>query len=116
MLRFADWSVAVLGVLLIAWGVGCLWRARSKTTGHGSAEVEVRHRWEWGWSPLLAGLATVTGKVPHMLAAPFPVLMITDSLDMVLVITMAALAIRLLRVLRSGSHRVVVGPCDGDGR
>lgn len=98
MLRFMDWSVVVTGCLLILLGFG----------GHRWERAKVRR----GASPrrglrlslflLLIGLGMIVGKSPHLLGAPFAVVMTADSLSLVLVVA-AALVLVVSAKRQAGS-------------
>ncbi|MFI1165068.1 hypothetical protein ACH4UM_15990 [Streptomyces sp. NPDC020801] len=95
MLRFMDWSVVALGCALVLAGLGSLWWERSKVRkgagpGHGM-------RFFGAWLPLLLGLEMIGAKVPRLLLTPHPVVMIVDTLDVVLAVTVLVLALRAVR-------------------
>lgn len=102
MLRFMDWSVVVMGCLLVLLSFGCRWWERAKIRKGASPRQGVR--FYSIWLPLLMGLGMLVAKVPHMVGAPFAVVMIADSLNVVL----AVMAVLVLAV--QARHRAGSGP------
>ncbi|MEU3783641.1 hypothetical protein [Streptomyces sp900129855] len=80
-----DWSVVVMGCLLVLLGLGFRrWdqaKMRKGTSPRQGAPFHSR------WLPLLLGLGLIVGKVPKMMGAPFAVVMIADSVNGVLAFT-----------------------------
>lgn len=102
MLRFMDWSVVVMGCLLVLLSFGCRWWEQAKIRKGASPRQGVR--FYSIWLPLLMGLGMLIAKVPHMVGAPFAVVMIADSLNVVLAVT----AVLVLAV--QARHRAGSGP------
>ncbi|KQV95397.1 hypothetical protein ASD08_13190 [Streptomyces sp. Root369] len=101
MLRFMDWSVVGMGCLLVLLSFGCRWWERAKI-GKG-ARPRQGMRFYSIWMPLLMGLGMLVAKVPHMVGAPFAVVMAADTLNLVLVVTTAlVLAVQVRNRARSG--------------
>ncbi|GAX55853.1 hypothetical protein AQJ27_30895 [Streptomyces olivochromogenes] len=100
MLRFMDWSVVVMGCLLVLLGFGYRWWEQAKIRKGASPRQGVR--FYSIWFPLLMGLGMLVAKVPHMVGAPFAVVMVADSLNVVLVVT-AALVLVVQARRRAGS-------------
>lgn len=80
MLRFMDWSVVVMGCLLVLLGFGCRWWVQTKIRKGASPSQGVRLY----LIPLLIGFGMIVGKLPHLVGAPFAVVMTADSLSLVL--------------------------------
>ncbi|MFB0617532.1 hypothetical protein [Streptomyces sp. AGS-58] len=80
-----DWSVAVMGCLLVLLGLGFRrWeQAKIRKGARPRQGVPFHSR----WLPLLLGLGMIVGKVPKMLGAPFAIVMIADSVNGVLAFT-----------------------------
>lgn len=102
MLSFMDWSVVVMGCLLVLLSFGCRWWEQAKIR-KGASPRQGMHFYSI-WIPLLMGLGMIVAKVPHMVGAPFAVVMIADSLNVVLAVTTAlVLAVK-------ARHRAGSGP------
>ncbi|MCX4764981.1 hypothetical protein OG562_29220 [Streptomyces sp. NBC_01275] len=96
MLRFMDWSVVAMGCALVLASLGGRWWERTNVRkGAGS---DHGRRFFWAWLPLLMGLGMIGTNVPRLLGAPYSVMMILDTLNLVLAITTLFLA------LRAGRH------------
>lgn len=100
MLRFMDWSVVVMGCLLVLLSLGFRpWQQAKIRKGasprHGAPFISM-------WLPLLLGLGLIAAKVPKLAGAPFAVVMIADSLNVVLAVT-AAVVMVLQAARRAGS-------------
>lgn len=82
-----DWSVLVMGGLLLLFGGGRLWweRAASRNGVRPGAAV----RFPATWLPLLLGLCMVIAKAPHLLGAPHAVVRIADTVNVVLAVGLA---------------------------
>ncbi|MBY8877385.1 hypothetical protein [Actinacidiphila acidipaludis] len=106
MLGFMDWSVVVLGCVLILLSAGLFWWQRAKTRKRASPGQVMRH--SSAWPPLLMGFGMLTAKVPHLLGASFTVVDIADSASFVL-----AAAVGLLFLLQAG-RRAAPEPCGTD--
>ncbi|MEU4034324.1 hypothetical protein [Streptomyces collinus] len=75
-----DWSVVVMGCLLVLLGFGCRRWEQAKIREGASPRQGVRLH----LIPLLIGLGMIAGKSPHLVGAPFGVVMTADSLSLVL--------------------------------
>jgi hypothetical protein len=100
MLRFMDWSVVAMGCLLVLLSFGYRWWEQAKIRKGASPRQGVR--FVSIWLPLLMGLGMIIAKVPHMVGAPFAVVMIADSLNGVLAVTAVLVLVVQLR-RRAGS-------------
>ncbi|MFF3512484.1 hypothetical protein [Streptomyces sp. NPDC002573] len=98
-----DWSVVAMGCLLVLLGFGYRRWAQAKIREGASPRQGVRF---YGF-PLLMGLGLILGRAPRLLGAPFAVVMTTDSLSLVLVVTAA------LVLLVTGRRRTGSGPSAG---
>ncbi|MFD8726127.1 hypothetical protein ACFV2H_51550 [Streptomyces sp. NPDC059629] len=97
MLRFMDWSVVAMGCSLVLISLGGQWWERTRVRKGKSPDQDMR--FYRAWFPLLVGLGLISAKVPSLLLAPHPIVMIMDTLDGALWVTV------LILVLRAG-HRV----------
>ncbi|MFF3057172.1 hypothetical protein [Streptomyces sp. NPDC057909] len=95
MLSFMDWSVVALGCALVLASLGGWWWERTKV--QKGANPDQGRRFFAAWLPLLMGMELIGAKVPHLLHAPYPVVMIVDALNFALIVTVAVLAFRMLR-------------------
>jgi hypothetical protein len=101
MLRFMDWSVVGVGCLLVLLSFGCRWWEQAKM--RKGARRRQGMRFYSTWMPLLMGLGMLIAKVPHMVGAPFAIVMAADTLNVVLVVTTAlVLAVQVRHRARSG--------------
>ena len=101
MLRFMDWSVVVMGCLLVLLSFGCRWWERADI--RQGARARQGMRFYAIWMPLLIGLGMIVAKVPHLVGAPFVIVMTADTLVLVLAVTTAlVLAVQVRRRARSG--------------
>ncbi len=91
MLRFMDWSVVAMGCALVHASLGSWWWERTKVRKGRSPDQGMR--FIWAWLPLLVGLGMIGAKVPSLLLAPHPVVMIVDTLNVVLAVTVLVLAL-----------------------
>ncbi|GAA3788938.1 hypothetical protein [Streptomyces chiangmaiensis] len=98
MLKFMDWSVVVVGCLLVLLSFGFRWWERAKIRKGASPRQGMR----FYSIPLLIGLGMIVGKTPHLVGAPFAVVMTADSLSVVLTVT-AALVLVVQATRRAGS-------------
>ncbi|MEU1409276.1 hypothetical protein ABZ471_44815 [Streptomyces sp. NPDC005728] len=92
MLRFMDWSVVAMGCALVLASIGSRWWERTKVRKGASPDQDMR--FFRAWLPLLMGLGMIGGKVPSLLLAPHSVVMIVDTLNVVLAVTVLVLALR----------------------
>ncbi|MEV7981628.1 hypothetical protein [Streptomyces sp. NPDC086519] len=97
MLRFMDWSVVAMGCSLVLMSLGGQWWERTRVRKGKSPDQDMR--FYRAWLPLLVGLGLISAKVPSLLLAPHPIVIIMDTLDGALWVTV------LILVLRAG-HRV----------
>ncbi|MFF0095689.1 hypothetical protein ACFYSF_38030 [Streptomyces canus] len=97
-----DWSVVGTGCLLVLLSFGCRWWEQTKI--RKGARPRQGMRSFSIWMPLLMGLGMIVAKVPHMLGAPFAVVMAADTLNLVLVVTTALVLFVQVR------HRAGSGP------
>ncbi|MDH6451832.1 hypothetical protein M2156_003831 [Streptomyces sp. SAI-149] len=102
MLRFMDWSVVVMGCLLVLISFGRRWWERAKIRKGARPRQDMR--FYSIWMPLLMGLGMIVAKVPHMAGAPFAIVMAADTLNLVLAVTTA------LVLAVQGRRRVGSGP------
>jgi hypothetical protein len=100
MLGFMDWSVVVMGCLLVLLGFGCRWWERRQIREGASSRQGVRLY----LFPLLIGPGMVGGRLPRLVGASFAVVMTADSLSFVLVV--AAVLVLVVPAMR----RVGSGP------
>ncbi|MEU0422099.1 hypothetical protein ABZ235_00575 [Streptomyces canus] len=97
-----DWSVVVMGCSLVLLSFGC--RRWERAQIRKGARPRQGMRFYSIWMPLLMGLGMIVAKVPHMVGAPFALVMAADTLNLVLVVTTAlALAVQV-------RHRASSGP------
>ncbi|MBV1949627.1 hypothetical protein [Streptomyces sp. BV129] len=94
MLSFMDWSVVALGCGLVLAGLGGWWWDRAKV--QKGAGPDQGRRFFSAWLPLLMGAEMIGAKVPGLLHAPHPVLMIVAALNFALMFTVALLAFWML--------------------
>ncbi|MER7565789.1 hypothetical protein ACGFWE_30375 [Streptomyces sp. NPDC048523] len=95
-----DWSVVVLGCLLVLLGFGCRWWVQTKIRQGASLRQEVR----LSLIPLLIGLGLVVGKSPSLVGAPFAVVMTADSMSFVLMVAATLISV-VAATRRGGSGR-----------
>lgn len=106
MLRFMDWSLVAMGCALVLASLGSWWWERTKVRKGGSPDQGVR--FISAWLPLLMGLGMIGAKVPSQLLAPHPVVMIVDTFNVVLSVTVLVLALRAgRRLFRAGGPRTL---------
>ncbi|WP_127361562.1 hypothetical protein [Actinacidiphila soli] len=86
-----DWSVVAMGCALVHASLGSWWWERTKVRKGRSPDQGMR--FIWAWLPLLVGLGMIGAKVPSLLLAPHPVVMIVDTLNVVLAVTVLVLAL-----------------------
>ncbi len=98
MLTFMDWSVVVMGCLLAVLGSGFRWWEHATVRKGASPRQGVR----FSSFPLLMGLGLIAAKGPHLVGAPFAVVMTGDSFSVLLTVT-AALVLALQVRRRAGS-------------
>jgi hypothetical protein len=89
---FMDWSVVAMGCALILASLGV--RGWERTKGWKGASLDQGRRSLGAWFPLLLGLGMIGARVPHLLLAPHPVVMIVDTLNVVLAVTVLVLVLR----------------------
>ncbi|MGI5513027.1 hypothetical protein [Streptomyces sp. CA-106131] len=94
-----DWSVVVMGCLLVLLSFGFRWWEQAKIRKGVSPRQSVHYSF-----PLLIGLGMIVGKTPHLLGASFAVLRTADSLSAVLTVT-AAVGLLVQAARRAGSGR-----------
>jgi hypothetical protein len=80
-----DWSVVVMGCLLVLLGFGCRWWEQAKIRKGASPRQGLRLY----LIPVLIGLGMIVGKTPHLVGAPFAVVMTADSLSLALMVAAA---------------------------
>ncbi|WP_328747499.1 hypothetical protein OHT57_18340 [Streptomyces sp. NBC_00285] len=96
-----DWSVVVMGCLLVLLSFGCRWWERAHVRKGTRSRQGMR--FYAIWMPLLIGLGMIVAKVPHMVGAPFAIVMAADTLILVLAVTTAlVLAVQVRRRAGSG--------------
>ncbi|KPI04526.1 hypothetical protein OK006_7005 [Actinobacteria bacterium OK006] len=95
MLSFMDWSVLALGCVLVFASLGGWWWERTKAKE--GASPDQGRRFFAAWLPLLMGMELIGAKVPHLLHAPHPVVIVVDALNLALIVTVAVLVFRMLR-------------------
>jgi hypothetical protein len=106
MLRFMDWSVVAMGCALVLMSLGSRWWERTKVRKGDSPDQDMR--FFRAWLPLLMGLGMISARVPSLLLAPHPVVMILDTLNSVLAVTVLILALRAgRRFFRARSLRTL---------
>jgi hypothetical protein len=94
-----DWSVVVMGCLLVLLGVGCRRWEQAKIRKGASPRQGVRLY----LIPLLMGLGMIVGQSPHLVGAPFAVVMTADALSLVLgVAAVLVLVVPATRTVGSG--------------
>ncbi|MFF4119554.1 hypothetical protein [Streptomyces sp. NPDC001714] len=104
MLRFMDWSIVAMGCALVLMSLGGQSWERTRVRKGKSPDQDMR--FYWAWFPLLVGLGLISAKVPSLLLAPHPIVMIMDTLDGALWVTAVILALRAgHRVSRARSPR-----------
>ncbi|MFI1091902.1 hypothetical protein [Streptomyces sp. NPDC020917] len=104
-----DWSIVVMGCVLVLLAVSRFWWERVKrvrTQKRASAGQAMRH--SLAWLPLLMGLGMVIAKVPHLLGASFAIVEISDSVSVVLAVTVALIFVLQVR------RRTASEPCGID--
>ncbi|WP_405828055.1 hypothetical protein [Streptomyces sp. NBC_01176] len=95
MLGFMDGSVLALGCALVLVSLGG-WRWERTRVQKGAGPDRSR-RFFATWLPLLMGVELMGAKVPRLLHAPHAVAMIVDTLNLVLICTLAVLTFWMLR-------------------
>ena len=95
MLRFMDWSVVVMGCVLILVALGGRWWERAR--GDRGAGPDQGTWFIRAWLPLLLGLGMLGARVPALLHASHTVVMTMDTLNLVLVATTLVLTLRAAR-------------------
>ncbi|RPE43852.1 hypothetical protein EDD90_7068 [Streptomyces sp. Ag109_O5-1] len=96
MLRFMDWSVVAMGCALVLMSLGTRWWERTEVRKGKSPDHSMR--FFWAWLPLLMGLELIGARMPSLLRASHSVVMITDTLNGALAVTV------LILVLRAAHH------------
>lgn len=99
---FEDWSVVVMGCLLILLSVGLRWWERVRVRQGG--QLGRGARFYWAWLPLLLGVGMLLSRLPHLLGAPHDIVMTCDSLNLVLSVAVIVLALRA-----GGRNRTATG-------
>ncbi len=92
MLRFMDWSVVAMGCALVLTSLGVRWWERNKEWK--GASVDHGRRFLGAWFPLPLGLGMIGAKVPGLLLASHPVVLIVDTVNVVLTVTVVVLVLR----------------------
>ncbi|EST29946.1 hypothetical protein [Streptomyces roseochromogenus] len=92
MLRFMDWSIVAMGCALVLASLGVRWWERDK--GRKGAGLDQGRRFPGAWFLLLLGLGMIGAKVPGLLYAPHPVVVIVDTVNVVLAVTVLVLVLR----------------------
>ncbi|MFG3290257.1 hypothetical protein ACGF3G_15820 [Streptomyces sp. NPDC048179] len=106
MLRFMDWSVVAMGCALVLMSLGSRWWERTEVRRGKSPDQDMR--FFRAWLPLLVGLGMIIARMPGLLHAPHPVVMIMDTLNFALAVTVLVLVLRAAhRVFRARSPRVI---------
>ncbi|QHA04680.1 hypothetical protein GQF42_16510 [Streptomyces broussonetiae] len=95
MLRFMDWSVVAMGCVLVLLSLASRWWERTEVRKGRSPDQGMR--FFGAWLPLLVGLGLVGARMPSLLVAPHPVIMIADTLDGALWVTVLILVLRAVR-------------------
>ncbi|WP_075017834.1 hypothetical protein [Actinacidiphila rubida] len=99
-----DWSVVVMGCVLVLLSAGLFWWQRARAKKRASPGQVMRH--SSAWPPLLMGFGMMIAKVPHLLGASFTVVDIADSVSLMLAVTVALL------FLLNARRRAAAEPCD----
>ncbi|MCW7946281.1 hypothetical protein AAW14_30875 [Streptomyces hygroscopicus] len=94
MLRFMDLSVLVMGCALLLVGLGS--RRMQWTKGRKGANPDHGMRFFRAWLPLLMGVGVIGAEMPRLLVAPHPVVLIVDTLNLVLAVTVLVLVLRAI--------------------
>ncbi|MFF3911412.1 hypothetical protein ACFYZJ_37015 [Streptomyces sp. NPDC001848] len=94
MLRFMDLSVLAMGCALLLLGLGSRWMERTK--GRKGANPDQGTRFFRAWLPLLIGLGMISAEMPRLLVASHPVVVIVDTLNLVLAVTVLVLVVRAI--------------------
>ncbi|MEU8976091.1 hypothetical protein AB0D11_44160 [Streptomyces monashensis] len=106
MLRFMDWSVVALGCALVLVSLGIRWWERTEVRKGKSLDQGMR--FFRAWLPLLMGLGMISARLPSLLLAPHPVVMIMDTLNSALTVTVVILVLRAgHRISRTRSPRTL---------
>lgn len=106
MLRFMDWSVVAMGCALVLMGLGIRWGERTEVRKGKNPDQDLR--FFRTWFPLLLGLGMIITRVPGLLHAPHSVVMIMDTLNGALALTVLVLVLRAAhRGFRARSPRVI---------
>lgn len=95
-MRFMDWSVVAMGCALVLMSLGGRWweRARVRKGVGVDADRDQGTRPFWAWLPLLLGLGMIGSDLPRLLHAPYTVVMVVDTLNLVLAVTTVVLVLR----------------------
>ncbi|MFF3915747.1 hypothetical protein ACFYZB_20030 [Streptomyces sp. NPDC001852] len=93
MLRYMDLSVLAMGCALLLAGLGSRWM---EGKGRRGADPHQGMRFFQTWLPLLMGLGMSGAEMPGLLKAPHPVVVIVDTLNLVLAVTVLVLALRAI--------------------
>ncbi|MEW2050146.1 hypothetical protein ACIBAH_00370 [Streptomyces sp. NPDC051445] len=91
MPRLMDWSVFAMGCLLVLLGFGA--RRWERAAIRNGARPRRGTRFVSTWLPLLLGLGLIVTKGSELVGAPFAVVMIADSLNVVLAVTAAVIMV-----------------------
>jgi hypothetical protein len=95
MLRFMDWSVAVMGCVLLLGGLaGRRWE---RTRVRKNERSDEGLRFLWAWLPLLVGLGMICARLPGLLRAPHLVVEVFDAINFGLALTTLGFFLRSLR-------------------
>jgi hypothetical protein len=92
MLRFMDWSVVVMGCLLVLGSLAGRWWERTQVSRGSNPDQSMR--FFRVRLPLLMGPGMIGAKVPGLLHAPHPVVEIIDALNFALAVAVLVLALR----------------------
>jgi hypothetical protein len=106
MLRFMEWSVVAMGGALVFMSVGIWWWRRTKAPMAFSPDQGMRfYRARYSF---LMGLGMIGAQLPKVLLAPHTVVMIMDTLNLLLAVTVMILLLRgLYRSVRPRDPRTV---------
>ena len=106
MLRFMDWSVVAMGCALVLMSLGIRWWERTEVRKGRNPDQGARFL--RAWLPLLMGLGMIIARLPGLLLAPHSVIIIMDTLNGALAVTVLILVLRAgHRVSRARSPRIL---------
>jgi hypothetical protein len=106
MPRFMDWSVVAMGCALVLTSLRSRWRERTEVR-KGKSPYRGMGFFR-AWLHLLMGLEVISARLPSLLLAPHPVVMVMDTLNGVLWVTVLILVLRAgHRVSRARSPRIL---------